>query len=39
MIVGDSTWLKYTIGITCLTYPLVHDAWDDIVETLVTVLG
>jgi hypothetical protein len=28
MIVGDGTWLKYTIGITCLAYTLIHDVWD-----------
>jgi hypothetical protein len=31
--VGDSTWLKYIIGITCLAYTLIHN------ETLVVVLG
>jgi hypothetical protein len=35
MFVGDSTWLKYTIGITCLQYTLVHDVKDDMFETLV----
>jgi hypothetical protein len=35
MFVGDSTWLKYTIGITFLAYTLVHD---DMVETLVMML-
>ena len=29
MIVSDSTWLKYTIGITCLAYLMVHGVWDD----------
>jgi hypothetical protein len=28
MIVGDSTWLKYNISITCLEYTLIHDVWD-----------
>jgi hypothetical protein len=31
MIVSDSTWLKYTIGITCLAYLMVHGVWDDMV--------
>jgi hypothetical protein len=34
MVVDDSTLLKYTIGITLLAHTLVHDVWDDIVETL-----
>jgi hypothetical protein len=38
MFLGDSTWIKYIIGITCLAYTLVHDVWDDIVETLVMIL-
>jgi hypothetical protein len=29
MIVSDSTWLKHTIGITCLTYLMVHGVLDD----------
>jgi hypothetical protein len=28
MIVGDSTWLKYIIGITFLAYTLFHHVWD-----------
>jgi hypothetical protein len=28
MILGDDTWLKYFIGITCLSYTLIHDVWD-----------
>jgi hypothetical protein len=27
----DGTWLRYTIGITCLSYLMVHGVWHDMV--------
>jgi hypothetical protein len=38
LFVGDSTWLKYTIGVTFLSYTLVHDGRDDMVMTLFMIL-